>query len=465
MPSAGAEPRAEQEATLARVRHERLTADETGALLEELRPYERDAPYESDEASLVRIGRRDFDKARRVPTELRTEIVRAGSEAQRPWAEARAKSDFTIFFPYLERNIDLKRRYAECFDFEDPYDALLDDFEPGMRTAQISALLDDLKQALIPIVARAAEATAGVDDSFLSAHFPEHDQRRVVRAILDDMPLAPGSWRLDEAQHPFASAFGRDDVRLTSRYAGRFPEGIFAAVHEFGHGLYENGVDKSLERTPLARPTSLGLHESQSRMWENMIGRSLPFWRRHYPRVQETFSEQLGDIDVESFHRALNKVQRSLIRIEADQATYDLHVVLRFELEREIFRGALAPAELPEAWNERVRTYLGLDVPNDAQGVLQDIHWADGSFGYFPTYSLGNIISGQLWQAARKALPELDEQIERGDLWPLREWLREHVHRHGRKFSAGEIVERVTGGPIEVGSYVAYLEEKFRVRA
>jgi carboxypeptidase Taq len=332
-----------------------------------------------------------------------------------------------------------------------------------MKTGEIAAVLDDLKDALVPLVSELSERAASVDNSFLRQRFPADEQKAAIRGLLGGLPMPGGSWRLDEDIHPFQMSLSPTDVRLTTRYDEHDLEaGLFAALHEYGHGLYENGVDPSLDGLPLGRPSSLGLHESQSRMWENLVGRSLPFWRRFHGLFEESFPKELDGVGPDGFFRAVNKVERSLIRVEADELTYDLHILLRFELERELIDGSLEPRDLPEAWNERVRAYLGIDVPDDAHGVLQDVHWAAGDFGYFPTYSLGNVIAAQLWEAAREALPDLDRQIEEGDFEPLREWLRDTVHRHGRKFSATEVVERVTGRPIEVDPYVRYLTEKFR---
>jgi carboxypeptidase Taq len=443
MPPGGADGRADQVAALVGVQHERLASDELGRLLEEVEPFGEELHYDSDEASLIRVAKRDHEKARRVPIELRAEIARAASIAEHAWREAKQRSDFELFLPHLERNVYLTLRYVHCFEREDPYDPLLDDYEPGMKTSEIAAVLDDLKEALLPLVADLSERAAGVDDSFLRKSFPVDSQRDVLRRLLAALPMPHDSWRLDETTHPFQTSLSPTDVRLTTRYDEQDLESaVFAGLHEYGHGLYENGVDPSLDGTPLARPTSLGLHESQSRMWENLVGRSLPFWRRHYGMFE-------------------NKVEPSLIRIEADELTYDLHILLRFELERKLVEGSLEPRDLPGAWNERVQSYLGIDVPDDAHGVLQDVHWSAAEFGYFPTYSLGNVIAAQLWETAREALPDLDHQIETGDYEPLREWLRDNVHRHGRKYSAGEVVERVTGRPIEVGPYISYLKEKF----
>jgi carboxypeptidase Taq len=463
MPPGGAEARADQIGALVRVRHERLASDELGRLLDELEPFGEELSYDSDDAALIRTAKRDYEKARRVPIELHAEIARSASVAEHAWREAKQRDDFQHFLPHLERNVYLKLRYAHCFEREDAYDPLLDDYEPGMKTPEIATVLADLKEALLPLVDEVSKRAADVDDSFLRKRFPTDQQRNVVRRLLGALPMPAESWRLDETTHPFEMSLSPTDVRLTTRYDEEdLLASVFAALHEYGHGLYENGVDPALDGSPLGRPTSLGLHESQSRMWENLVGRSLPFWRRFYGLLEESFPGELDGVGPEGFFRAVNKVQPSLIRIEADELTYDLHIMVRFELERELIDGTLEPRALPDAWNERIRSYLGIDVPDDTHGVLQDVHWAGGDFGYFPTYSLGNVIAAQLWEAMREAIPDLDRQIELGEFGPLREWLREHVHRHGRKYSAAEVVQRATGRPIEVGPYVRYLTEKFR---
>jgi carboxypeptidase Taq len=359
--------------------------------------------------------------------------------------------------------MELRQQYVECFpDVDDPYDALLDDFEPGMKTVEMERLLGELKDALLPLTGAVLERSRMVDDSFLYDGFDVERQRQVVFAILQRMPIAPGTWRLDDTAHPFATAFSPTDVRITTRYSdGNLSTAVFSALHEMGHGLYESGVNGDTLRTPLCRPVSLGMHESQSRTWENMVGRSRPFWSCFHEVVTRTFPERLAGIGPGEFYRAVNKVRASLVRVDADELTYDLHVLVRFELERAMFAGELELADLPEAWNDRVREYLGIDVPDDRAGVLQDVHWAEGLFGYFPTYSLGNIIAGQLWEAVHAAIPDLQEQIECGELEPLRDWLKQHVHRHGRKLDSAEIVARATGRPIEIGPYVRYLSDKY----
>ena len=461
MPPGGAPARAEQLATLSRLAHERFVSDEIGQLLEELAADEESLDDSSDEASLIRITRRDYEKARRVPPELRAEMTRAASLALPVWDEAKRTSDFPLFRPHLERNLELRRRYVECFDAGDEeYDILLDDYEPGMTTAEVRAVFDALKAELVPLIEAIGERADTVDDSCLRGTFPVARQQEFELAVLERFGFTPASWRLDETVHPFAANGSAADIRLTTRRREGDLNAIFATMHEFGHGLYEHQVDPALERTPLARGASLGLHESQSRMWENLVGRSRPFWHRFYPDLQRLFSEQLGRTDAEAFYRAVSKVEPSLIRIEADEVTYNLHIVLRFELEQELLAGTVATPDLPEAWNAGMKAYLGIDVPDDARGCLQDMHWAGAHLGYFPTYSLGNVISVQIWERLRADLPELDAQIAEGEFAPLRDWLREHLHRHGRKFMPQETLERAVGGPIDPGPYLRYLRTK-----
>ena len=462
MPAKGAAVRAEQLATLNKIAHEKFTADDIGRLLDDLRPYAESLPYDSDEASLIRVTRRDYEKARRVPSELRAQMSRAASQANPVWIEARQKSDFALFLPYLQKNVELKHQYVECFDeAESVYDILLDDFEPEMKTAEVKALFDDLKKDLVPLIAAINERVESVSDACLRQRFPVDRQREFCLSLVERFGFRADAWRLDPTVHPFASNSCTTDIRITTRYYEDYLNpALFGSMHECGHGLYENGVSPALERTPLCRGASLGLHESQSRMWENLVGRSRPFWKFFYPKLQAAFPEQFGSVGMEMFYRAINKVQPSLIRVEADEATYNLHIILRFELEQEIMEGKLALKDLPEAWNARMKEYLGVDVPDDARGVLQDIHWSGGMIGYFPTYSLGNIASCQIWEKALAAMPDLYEQFERGEFMALREWLRENLHRHGRKFTPKETLEKVVNGPIHVGPYIRYLYRK-----
>jgi carboxypeptidase Taq len=464
MPSAGAVARAEAQATLAKVRHEMFTDDEIGRLIDQVRSGpDGDAPHgESIPADLARVVARDWEKARLVPSELRAELARASSIAENAWVEAKQNSDFAALLPHLEKNVELTRRYADCYDgfpgFSHPYDPLLDEFEPEMTTEQIRGVLADLREGLIPLVREATEDGSDPGPDPFQGDFPEDSQVELVGELLSELPFPPGSWRIDSTEHPFATSIGLGDVRLTTRYdEANLGMALFSAMHEAGHGLYEAGVDPELRRTPLAKPRSLGLHESQSRLWENWVARGRPYLERHLPRLRELFPGAFDDLDADALERAANRIERSLIRIEADEVTYNLHILIRFELELEIFEGGLALTDLPEAWNERYRSYLGLDVPDDAHGVLQDVHWSGGAFGYFPTYSLGNVIAGQLWEAASRDLGNLDELVGDGGIPALGEWLREHVHRYGRRLSPAEILERAGCGELSVEPLLEHL--------
>jgi carboxypeptidase Taq len=456
MPSAGAEVRAQQLGTLGKFAHELFIGDDVGNLLEQLRPFEEASDRDGFEASLIRAVRRDYEKSVRVPPELSAEMGRASARAFTVWVDARANSDYERFRPALEENVELKHRYVDCFPkTDDPYDTLLDDYEPGMKTTEVRAIFDRLKEVLIPLIGE----VAGSASPPVTGRFPAEQQRGLSLDIVRRFGYDDTGWRIDTAPHPFAQSISTRDIRLTTREPEDSLDGLFATMHECGHGLYESGVDPAFERTPLARGASLALHESQSRLWENLVGRSRPFWRWFYPRLQSVFPDQLGEVDEERWYRAINDVRPGLIRIEADEASYNLHIILRFELEQRIMAG-LDLRELPAAWNEAMSTYLGIDVPDDAQGVLQDVHWSRGGFGYFPTYSLGNVISVQIWERMRKDVPDVDEQMERGAFGDLREWLREHIHRHGRTWLPGETLERAVGSGIDPEPYLAYLQRK-----
>jgi carboxypeptidase Taq len=477
MPKAGAESRSEQLATLARVRHEMFTDEAVGRLIEEVRAgVDTDAePGSSIEADLVRVVARDWEKARRVPAELRAELARTTSVSEHAWVEARRESDFGALLPHLEKNVELTRRYADCFegfeDFSGPYDPLLDEYEPEMSTAEMRRVLGELREGLVPIVRGATEGDDGTgaggngNDS-LQGDFPEQAQRELVGELISELPFPEGSWRLDPTEHPFATSVGHGDVRLTTRYdESNLGVALFSALHESGHGLYEAGVAPELARTPLASPRSLGLHESQSRLWENWVARGRPYLERLLPKLRQAFPGHFEAVEAERLVRDSNRIERSLIRIEADEVTYNLHILIRFELELEIFEGGLPLAELPDAWNARYRDYLGLEVPDDAHGVLQDVHWSAGGFGYFPTYSLGNVIAGQLWRAAASDIPDLEERIGGGDLAALGEWLRDRIHRHGRRLSPAQILDRAGCGALSVEPLLEHLKDRVSIAA
>jgi carboxypeptidase Taq len=456
MPPAGAEGRGEVRATVGRIAHERFIDERMGELLEAAQP------RDELEADIVRVARRDYEKASRVPGELVAEMARAGVAARGAWTQAREANDFAPFAPYLERNIELRRRYSACFpEAAHPYDPLLDDFEPGMRTADLRVVLERLRDGLVTLVASAPR----VDDAVLRGPFPEAGQRALVDTVLRAIGLDDRQWRLDDAAHPFEATIAAQDVRLTTRYDEADLDSLYGSLHELGHGLYEHQLDPALERTPLAGGASSAWHESQSRMWENMVGRSGGFWRWCLPLAQAALPERFAGVTWQEVQRAANAVRPSLIRVSADEVTYGLHIVLRFELELALIEGELAVGELPAAWNERTRAYLALDVPDDAHGVLQDVHWAEGVFGYFPTYALGNVIAGQLWQCVIADLPDLDERFAAGEFAPLREWLREHVHRFGRRYLPIDLLERVAGEGLDPWPYLAYLEAKLDASA
>jgi carboxypeptidase Taq len=460
MPAAGAETRAEQMATLRRLQHELLVDAENGRLLDELAPLAESLDYDSDDASLIRVVRREYDKAVRVPADLRAEMARSAAQARTVWVKARAESDFASFLPALKHNFELRHRYIECFDdYDEPYDVLLDDYEPEMTTARVRAIFDELKPELRSLIDELRDND--IDDAFLSGDFPVERQRALAHDVVRLFGMRPETWRLDPTEHPFASGAGVDDVRITTNYDPRTMKSLFSTMHEYGHGLYSHQLPRELERLPTGLACSLGIHESQSRLWENLVGRSQPFWRLFYTRVQEAFPEQLGDVELPRFYAAINKVRPSLIRIKADEVTYGMHVILRFELEQDVINGRVQVRDLPEAWNAKMDEYLGVEVPSDAQGVLQDTHWASGSIGYFSTYLLGTVMSVQIWERIATEVPDIEDQIERGELTALREWLGEHVHRLGRKFPPQETLERATGWTIDARPYLGYLRAKY----
>ena len=462
MPPGGAEDRGNQLALIDSLAHERFTSAEVGKLLEDLAPYAEQLDPDSDDARLIKYTAKEYRKEARVPTEMVAEQAQVTTAAFSAWQTAREENDFPSFRPHLEKVIDLRRRYAELFaPYDHIYDPLLDDFEPGMKSADVRAIFNALRPKQVELLQKIA-ASPQVDDSFL--HLPYDGQRQWDFGI-DVITRFGFDWqrgRQDTSAHPFTTGFGLGDVRITTRILPDFlPSALFSTMHEAGHGMYDQGGDPKLARTPLFYGASLAVHESQSRMWENLVGRSLPFWEFFYPRLQAVFPQQLKDIDLETFYKAINKVEPSLIRVEADEATYNLHIMLRLELEMALLEGKLAAVDLPEAWNSRVQDYLGITVPDDKNGVLQDVHWSSGLVGYFSTYALGNLISAQLWSCVHNDIPDLDDQIRHGEFSALLGWLREKIHRHGRKFEPQELVQRVTGEKINPEPYIRYLEEKY----
>jgi len=462
MPPAGAAARGERAATVALAIHARESDPELGALLDRLEPWAAGEDPDSDDVRLVQWTRRDFEKSVRVPAELAAEISKAKALGQQAWQEARAANDFSLFRDALAHQIELRHRYVACFEgHAHPYDALLDEFEPGLTTAELRPLFAELRDALVPLVAAAGDPDQPRNDGAFHGTFGVDAQRVAVLDVLEGLGFDPDSWRLDAALHPFASALATTDVRITTKYDEQdFAVALYSALHEFGHGLYEANVDRRLFRTTLDDPVSLGVHESQSRMWENVVGRSRPFCAWLRTRLADALPAALNGLDVDGLYRAVNTVQPSLVRTEADETTYNLHIILRFELELALTEGTLSVDELPAAWDEGMQRLLGVEVTGPADGVLQDVHWSAGLVGYFPTYTLGNLIASQMWDRLRDDLPDVDDLLERGEFAPLREWLREHVHRHGRKFPPRELLRRVTRNDLSVDPFLRYLREK-----
>lgn len=462
MPPGGAEARAEQLATLSKLSHEMFITDEIGTLLSDLA--QAGFPYDSDEASLIRVVRRDYDKARKLPSALVAEMSRTFSLGQQIWTKARANQDFAHFQEILTKIVDLNIQVAEAFGYEDClYDALLDQFEPGLKTADVNRVFGELKAELVPLVQAIAARADQVDDSILKQEFDETAQWDFglipLKAIGFDMERG----RQDKSVHPFTTNFSINDVRITTRvHRDLFPSALFSTLHEGGHAMYEQNSDPALEGSFLAGGTSLGVHESQSRLWENVLGRSREFWQFYYPQLQEFFPAQLKNVSLDTFYRAINKVEPSLIRVEADEVTYNLHIFLRFELEQALLEKRLVVADLPEAWNAKMQESLGLTPSNDALGVLQDIHWSGGMMGYFPTYTLGNVLSLQFYQQTLRDIPDLPEQFSRGEFGALLAWFTDKIHRSGRKFTANELVQRITGAEgIQARPYLDYIKRKY----
>jgi carboxypeptidase Taq len=463
MPKGGAPARARQSATLSRLAHERLVDPALGTLLDALMPYGENLPYDSDEGSLIRVARRDFDKAVKVPADYVARASAFASASYDAWTRARPANDFATMLPFLEQALDLSREYAGFFaPYDHVADPLIDDMDQGMTTASIRRLFAGLRSELVPIV-RAISEQAAADDHCLQGFFAESAQFDFNLAVVKQIGYDLDRGRLDKTHHPFCTKFSAGDVRITTRvYENDVGQALFSTVHEAGHALYEQGVSRTLEGTPLGSGASAGVHESQSRLWENVVGRSRAFWEHFYPLMQRTFPDQLKGVTLETFYRAINKVERSLIRTDADEVTYNLHIMLRFELELALLEGRLQVKDLPEAWRAAMQADLGLVPPDDRDGCLQDVHWYSGSIGGgFQGYTIGNILSAQFYAAAVKAHPKVPRQIAKGEFGTLHAWLRDHLYQHGRKFSPSEVVKRATAGPMSTAPYLAYIRTKY----
>jgi len=463
MPEGGAADRGRSMATLSRLAHEKFTAPEIGRMLDALQPWAESLPYESDEAALVRVTRRDYEKATRVPSAFAAAITEHQASTYQTWTEARPADDFNRVRDGLEKTLEYSLQYADFFPgYEHPADPLIDAADYGMKARTVRSLFDTLQQALTPMV-NAIAAQAEADEEPLHRGFAVDVQRAFGEAVIKDYGYDFARGRQDLTHHPFATRFNAGDVRITTRFReDDLGDGLFSTLHEAGHAMYELGIDQALDSTPLGTGTSAGVHESQSRTWENLVGRSMGFWEHYYPKLRATFPGKLDDVSVDRFYRAINKVQRSLIRVDADEVTYNLHVIIRFGLELDMLEGKVAIRDLAEEWSARYEQVLGVTPPNNRLGVLQDVHWYAAPIGgVFQGYTLGNIMSATFYNAALAAHPEIPDQIRRGEFGTLHGWLRENIYRHGSKFTAEELIQRITGGPLSIEPYLAYLRGKY----
>ena len=441
MPPGGAEGRGLQSATLGRIMHEKFTSDEVGQLIVDLEAEVGDLNAETDEARMVKVAKRNYEKQTKVPLPLLIESIKATTMGHEAWVKAREQSDFSIFQPHLEKIVDLRKQYADLFKpYDHIYDPLLDDFEPGMKTIEVQEIFNELRPQQVALIQVIAEKQPP-DNSFIKQDYDEEKQELFGRYVITRFGYDWNRGRLDVTAHPFTTSFGHGDVRITTRYLkDDGGSALFSTMHEAGHAMYGQGVDKKYNRHPLNGSSSLAIHESQSRLWENLIGRSKEFWSFFYPSLQMLFPEHLGNVSQQDFYRGINKIEPSFIRVEADEATYNLHVMLRLEIEIGLMEGTIEVKDLPQIWNAKMEEYLGVTPSNDAEGVLQDVHWSGGMIGYFPTYALGNLASVQLWDKMLEEHPNIPDEIAQGKFDTILGWMREKVHRFGSKFEPQEIM-------------------------
>jgi carboxypeptidase Taq len=463
MPPGGAEARGRQVALLQQLAHEKFTDPAIGKLLDDLQPYAESLPYDSDEAGLMRVTRREYEKAVKIPPSFTAEFATHVAATYQAWTTARPANDFAAMQPYLEKTLDLSRRLADFFPgYDHVADPLIDFADYGMKAADIRRIFAELREQLVPLV-QAITAQPVADSSCLFQPFAEDKQLAFGLDIIRRYGFDFERGRQDKTHHPYMTKFSLGDVRITTHVKeDDLSDALFGTLHEAGHAMYEQGICMDYEGTPMAGGTSAGVHESQSRLWENLVGRSLGFWEYFYPRLQEMFPEQLNAVSLDTFYRAINKVERSLIRIDADEVTYNLHVMIRFDLELQLLEGALPLRDLPEAWHERYRADLGMAAPDDRDGVLQDVHWYGGVIGgAFQGYTLGNILSAQFYDAAVEARPQISNEIQRGEFGALHGWLKENIYQYGSKYTASELIERATGGGLRIAPYISYLRAKY----
>jgi carboxypeptidase Taq len=463
MPPGGAQARGRQMATLGKLAHEKFTDPAIGRLLDDLRPYEENQPDDSDDASLLRVTRRDYERAVKIPPSFTAEFYTHAAASYEAWAKARPENNFAAVLPALEKTLELSRQYADFFPgYAHIADPLIDASDYGMQAASVRSLFAELREELVPIV-QAITTQPPADDACLKQPYDEAKQLAFGMEAIRRYGYDFERGRQDKTYHPFMTKFSLGDVRITTRIdPNDLGQALFSTLHEAGHALYEQGIRLDFEGTPLANGTSAGVHESQSRLWENIVGRGRGFWRFFYPRLQEVFPSQLGQVPLETFYRAINKVERSLIRTDADEVTYNLHVMMRFDFELDLLEGKLEVRDLPEAWWERMKSDLGITPPDDRDGVLQDVHWyASMIGGAFQGYTIGNVMSAQFFQSATRAHPQIGAEIEAGEFGTLHGWLKQNIYQHGRKYTAAELVERATGRPLSFEPYIRYLREKY----
>jgi carboxypeptidase Taq len=462
MARGGAEDRGDIVGTLVGLMVQKLNSPETGKLLEEAEKEVAGLDIDNNDARIVRVTRREYDKYAKLPEGWMGKFARLTSVAQNAWEVAKEKSDYEHFKPYLKQIVEMRREYASFFaPYDHVYDPLLNIYEPGLKTADVQAIFSALKPEQVAIVSEIA-AHQQVDHSFLLKDYDGQKQWNFGVDVITRFGYDWNRGRQDKAVHPFTISVGMDDVRITTKIEKNWPSAsIFGTIHECGHALFEQGISPAFRHSFIASEISMSVHESQSRLWENLVGRSLPFWKFFYPKLQALFPENLENINLDKFYKGINLVEPSLIRIEADEATYNLHIMLRLELEIALMEGSLEVDDLPEAWNAKVKEYLGLTPPNDAQGVLQDVHWSNGYFGYFPTYAMGNLLSAMWWEKIHQEIPDLDSQIEQGKFSELLGWLRKNIHQYGGKYEVQELSQKVVGKGIDPAPYVRYLREKF----
>jgi carboxypeptidase Taq len=471
MPHGGGAARAEQLAALQGLAHGKMVSDQMAELLSRWLDLRTGTPLETTRwktpaLALLREIWRDYLKAKKLPTEFVIRLERETSLAHQVWVEARKKNDFALFLPRLSTIIALKREEARYLGetvpgAASPYDPLLDEYEPGARVDQITPLFATLRARLVPLLERIRSKRTGAH-RFFRGEYPPDRQLAFGKEVLRAMGFDFEQGRMDLSAHPFTTMFHPSDVRVTTRVEAKDPTGaIFSCIHEGGHALYDQGLSKEHFGTPLGDSISLGIHESQSRLWENCVGRSLPFWKHFFPTLKKAFPKPLRGVTVQQFYRAINVVRPSFIRVDADELTYNLHIMLRYELERGLIEGGTEAEKLPSLWKDGMGRYLGIRPKKDSDGVLQDVHWAAGAIGYFPTYTLGNLYAVQFFEQANKEIPGLTKKIERGELIPLKSWLNEKIHRWGRTYRADELIQRVTGGPLSPEPFIRYIEEKY----